>query len=449
MKKSELRGFKDVFSFTFLQTLRTKSFLITMIIMILIMFGMSPVMSLVSGGKDKKSPVEKVYVSGENIAGIPFENSVKDDENFSDIVFEKLPADTDMEKFEAELTDSSDKTVLLKYEITEDGFYMLNALYPSGSKLNSTNVNDLAVKIKDWYSDYKVSSLNIPEETLNKITKEIKVKEIEVDKFLKPETKEKISQKEYQLVYGMLFIAYMVIIMSANMVGGKIVEEKTNRIVEYLMTTVRPMALILGKVVAMLLVTVGEMSLMLVAAVCGNKLAKALFGSNAKSAVESFIPVDAVKYMSVPNVILCIFIIGVGILIYALLAGLFAATVSKMEELQQGMKGFNIIMIGSFLVAFMALQFMWTIGINPFVKFTLYFPFTSVFVLPGSIFIGKAPFVMVLVACILMLLTAFVILWFVGLVYESIIVANGAPISVKQMIGIAKGSMKKGKEVKK
>ena len=447
MKKSDVRGFSKVFGFTLTQTLRAKSFVITMIIMAVFALGASPVMSALNKDKDKESPVEKVYVAGENISGIPFEDSVKNEENYSHIAFSKQDG-LDTEELEKKLAEDKEKAVILKYEISEEGMYMLHAYYTAESKLDESDVSDVTELIKNWYSEYKVSSLNIDDETLKQISKDIKVKELEVEEFLKTDKPEIISQSEYMIVYALLFVAYMIIIMSANMVGTKVVEEKTNRIVEYLMTTVRPLALVLGKIVAMLLVTVGELLLLLVAALSGKAIAKAIFGNKSVDALSKIVNADLLKTMSVGNILLGILIIGLGILIYALIAGLFSATVSKMEELQQGMKNFNIIMIASFIAAVVSSNMMWTVGINGFVKFTLYFPFTSVFVLPGSILIGKASAMMIIISLILMAATACAVLFFVSLVYETIIVSNGAPISLKQMINIAKGSKKSAKEVK-
>ena len=56
MKKSDVRGFSKVFGFTLTQTLRAKSFVITMIIMAVFALGASPVMSALNKDKDKESP---------------------------------------------------------------------------------------------------------------------------------------------------------------------------------------------------------------------------------------------------------------------------------------------------------------------------------------------------------------------------------------------------------
>ena len=82
------------------------------------------------------------------------------------------------------------------------------------------------------------------------------------------------------------------------------------------------------------------------------------------------------------------------------------------------------------------------VEINEYVVFTMICPITSMFVLPGALIVGKATTVITIFALILLVLTNVLVMIFVSLVYESVIVSNGEPTTLKQMIGIAKASKK-------
>jgi ABC-2 type transport system permease protein len=84
---------------------------------------------------------------------------------------------------------------------------------------------------------------------------------------------------------------------------------------------------------------------------------------------------------------------------------------------------------------------MWTVGINTYVKFIMYFPVTSAFVMPGALFIGKAGIVDALIVIVLQAITALLVQKLVSMIYETIIMMNGSPIKLKQMIQIAKGAI--------
>lgn len=446
MKRSELKGFSAVFKFTFTQAIRAKSFIVTMIVMIIFAFGMSPVMALINkGDSDKETKIEKVYLDPQVKEYIPFNEAVKDDERFGKISFEDYSAinNTEYKDFEEKIKGDKENAVILRYNHNAEAGYELEFSFLSSSKVSEAEVNDLSGLITDWLNDYKIENLGVSDEVMKKITKPIKVGEIDAAEYIDNKAPNIISNSQYQIVYALLMVSYFIILMAANMVSAKIVEEKTNRIVEYLMTTVRPMALLFGKIAAMLLVTVGELSLMLGAALLGKAVAKGVFDYETTDGLSSIFSEEVVKMLTPGRIMICILIIGLGILIYGIISGLFAATVSKMDELQQGMRVFQTVIIVSFLVSVFILIKWMAGGVGETVmNVVLLIPFTSVFLLPGSILIGKASAVLVIAALAIQVLVSIFFLWFVSLVYESIIVMNGEPVSLKQMIQIAKGNFK-------
>ncbi|MDE7061499.1 MAG: hypothetical protein K2O71_07905, partial [Lachnospiraceae bacterium] len=65
--KSKLSGWKDVFLFTLEQTLKSKAFRISFIIMILLALAASPVINMISSGEEENNnyTITKMYVSDE------------------------------------------------------------------------------------------------------------------------------------------------------------------------------------------------------------------------------------------------------------------------------------------------------------------------------------------------------------------------------------------------
>ena len=65
MKKDSVKGWKDVFTFTLTQTLKSKAYRVTLVIMLLFAMVSMPIMNLVLGGDiaagPEKSVIEKVY----------------------------------------------------------------------------------------------------------------------------------------------------------------------------------------------------------------------------------------------------------------------------------------------------------------------------------------------------------------------------------------------------
>lgn len=448
MKKSEYAGFAQVFRFTFTQAVRSKSLIITTLIMCLIALIAFPLLNLYNKPDGNyESPVEKVYVINETgMSSLPYSEAFAEEKGYDKVVFEETTKTVEALTKEISETNSDDDNTDKVNELVlhlsldaETGGYLFDFYRDPASEVEVDDVSSMAELLKEWFEKYKVSVLDADEDTLEMVGKVVDYTFLDYEEYLETDEHEIISDADYNVVYAFLFVAYMVIIMAASMVATKVVEEKANRVVEYLMTTVRPMALVLGKVVAMLLVTVGEIALIAICGFASNKLSSMALGiENSTDSLAGFLSAEALKSLSVGNVAVCIAMVGVGILIYGLLAGLFGASVSKMEDLQQGLKAYNFIILISFFAAFAACEMMWTVGINGFVNFTLVFPLTSVFIMPGALLIGKASVAMIIAAIALQIVTAVIVLRIVSLIYESIIVMNGNPVTFKQMIAIAR-----------
>lgn len=448
MKKSEYTGFAQVFRFTFTQAVRSKSLIITTLIMCLIALVSFPLLNRNNkSDKNYESPVEKVYVINETgMPSLPYSDAFAEEKGYDKVVFEEttksveaLTKEISEKNADEENTDKLNDLVLHLSLDAKTGGYLFDFYRDPNSDIEVDDVSSMAEPLKKWFEKYKVSVLDADEKTLEMVGKVVDYTFLEAEEYIETEEHEIISDADYNVVYIFLFVAYMVIIMAASMVSTKVVEEKANRVVEYLMTTVRPMALVLGKVIAMLLVTVGEIALIAFCGFASNKISAMLYGSESSmDSLSSFLSTEAIKSLSVGNVVVCITMVGLGILIYGLLAGLFGASVSKMEDLQQGIKAYTFIILVAFFTAFIACEMMWTVGINGFVNFTLIFPLSSVFIMPGAILIGKASMAMIIAAIVLQIVTALVVLKIVSMIYESIIVMNGNPVTLKQMIAIAR-----------
>ena len=74
-----------------------------------------------------------------------------------------------------------------------------------------------------------------------------------------------ISFSEYWFVYGILFFVLMATVLTGTQVATSIVTEKSNRVVEYLLISVKPLALMIGKVLAMMTAALIQMISMVAA----------------------------------------------------------------------------------------------------------------------------------------------------------------------------------------
>lgn len=465
MKSSEFRGFTSVLKFTLTQTLKQKTYVVSLIIMMLFSIGAFPVMKLINktGGDSETIDIERgdnsdnaeelqgikqIYLLNEtNIESIPFDQMSKDYLLSPDtkIVQVNDTVDNICKRLEDGVSGAEKNSVLLHAILDmETGGYEFKIYYAAESEVEE-DVYMLSGMVENWFTDYKTDSVGVSKDTIDSISAQVSTEVIEYEDFVKTDSVEMITENEYNVVYAVMMIFYMVIVLTASMVSNKVVEEKANRIVEYLMTNVRPLALMLGKIVAMLIAGVGEVVLIIVSGYASYLVSEKIWPSEGSSMMSGFLSVDGLKHMGAFNVVLCIIIMIIGVFMYSLIAALFAASVSKMEEVQQGLKIFTIIILVAFLATMIAANLMWSFGINAYVKVIMFVPITSVMLLPGILLIGKAAIFEIIISIALMLVTTVLLLWFVSLIYENVIVMNGSVVSLKTMISMAKDSLDKKK----
>lgn len=446
---NEFRGLSKVFKFTLSQYIKTTAFKISLIIIVLASIVVFPILAL-NNPKEKtvKNKIETVYVINEtsvNVDSATVKEAINKNSKYKDINVELIDKASQEEK-EASIIESNAKAVIACIDRDEEtGVYTIECSYDGDGKIKEKNVRDIAGILSKWFYDYKTESMALNDEVIEVLTDSITYKtysEKEYKKIIGGVKDSAINGEGYAIVYFAIFISYMIIAISAGLISGKVAEEKTNRIVEYLMTNVRPMALITGKILAMLVVTAVNFALVVTCGFISNIISKALFNQGAKSIMGQYLSLDTLSQISAINIVLFVIILLLGIILYGTIAGLFAASVSKMEELQQGMKGYTMMLLAGFLLSYAALMVMSSKGFNSFVYFTMYFPLTSSMVMPGALFLGKAPLVSALICIAILAVTALLAIYFVSLVYENVIVANGEVITPKKMLELAKQSAK-------
>lgn len=108
--------------------------------------------------------------------------------------------------------------------------------------------------LNKYIEQQKLAAYNIPnlKEMVEKSNSDIKIKTIKWDE----NGKEKEGSAELALVIGMItaFIIYMFIVIYGAQVMSGVVQEKTNRIVEVVISSVKPFELMMGKIIGIAMV---------------------------------------------------------------------------------------------------------------------------------------------------------------------------------------------------
>lgn len=194
----------------------------------------------------------------------------------------------------------------------------------------------------------------------------------------------------------------------------------------------------IGKILAMLVAVLIQIISMVALLFVSNTLSAKLSSGSGESVMSQYLPSHIFNNLNIPNLILCIVSIVLGLIFYATLAALAGATVSKLEEIQEGLTLFTVTNIIGCYIGLAAANILMGAGDNPFVTFAFLFPLSSPFLLPGSILIGKVGIPLAAAAIALQLIFIFLLLKFVAKVFETLILHNGNTIKPKELFKLSK-----------
>jgi len=160
---------------------------------------------------------------------------------------------------------------------------------------------------------------------------------------------EKESSSAVAASIGMVFtlLMYMFILMYGAMVMNGVVEEKSNRIVEVMISSVRPFDLMMGKIIGIGLTGITQLLIWIFVVVGVFVVKDVLFPSKDLSEVHSLLQqvsmITSINWIEI-LVYFLLFFLG-GYLIYASLFAMFGAAVDSAQDTQQFVMPITLIFI--------------------------------------------------------------------------------------------------------
>ncbi len=228
-----------------------------------------------------------------------------------------------------------------------------------------------------------------------------------------------------QIVIGLLVagILYVTMIIYGQLVAAGVIEEKSNRIVEILLATVRPWQLMLGKITG-----IGLVALVQVVLIAGVALVLA----------------SATKLVSIPTLGVDVVISGVvwfvlGYLMYALLYAAVGSMVSRQEDVASVALPVTLVLVASWILA------LTVAAPDPGSPATTVFSFVPLFspvLMPVRIAAGVAPFWQVAISVVLVIATIAILVAIAGRIYRNSVLRVGGRVKLSDALGLAPASEK-------
>jgi len=301
---------------------------------------------------------------------------------------------------------------------------------------------------------YKIENLD---EIMKNVETKVSVQTIKIDD--SGQVKETSTGIAMALAYIGGFLMYMLVFMFGSQVMRGVIEEKTSRVVEVIVSSVKPVQLMMGKIIGIALVGLTQFLIwvFLTIAIAGvirstvlqksditkvtENVTKSLMTPEQQATMETQAPemnTDLAEFSKLFDsamnqpwglIIICfIFYFVTGYLLYASIFAAIGSAVDNETETQQFMLPVTIPIILALMVAMGTMQ-------NPESSLSFWcsiIPFTSPIVMVARLPFG-VPYWQIAVSMVLMVITFMAFVWMAAKVYRTGILMYGKKTSWKEM----------------
>lgn len=218
------------------------------------------------------------------------------------------------------------------------------------------------------------------------------------------------------LVGILMFISLQ---LCGAMIAQGVVEEKSSRVVELLLATVRPWQLMAGKVLGIGVIGLGQV-VVLVAAAAGS--------------AAGFGLLDGMDLNLGATVLWTIAWFLIGFTMYALLFAAAAALVSRQEDVGTVTTPILMLMMIPYIVSVSVAPFA---PDSPVVVWLSYLPFTSPLIMPTRVAVGGVEMWQVAVVMAVNIALVPLLVWLAGRIYSNAVLRSGARIKLRDALRAA------------
>jgi ABC-type Na+ efflux pump permease subunit len=239
----------------------------------------------------------------------------------------------------------------------------------------------------------------------------------------------------------LLFVIYMIVLLYGQKICSEVSMEKSSKLVEQLLTSVTPYGLVAGKVFAVILTSLIQFIIWIVAAIWGifggDAMAKMLYPnyeSKVDYALNMIRELFGMMAFDKAAVVMSIVLMLVGIIFYLVLAGFAGSFVTKPENAASVQMLFVMPIVISFMIDLIQL-----VNGEGSVSVVLHFiPFTAAMITPGAMLLGAIPLWMGIVSAVISIIGAMLLMYVAAKIYKALLFFNGAKLTPKLVLGMFK-----------
>lgn len=403
----DLSGTGQVYRFTLSQLLKSRANRVTLIIMMLLAAVSMPLTALLGGETPETSDTA-------GLASVRVDNRTDLALDFSgDAYWADTDFSADAGEPDAVVTITGDET---GYQVAVNG----------SESAHAGELSQLAETARQAVRDACLQAAGLSSRQLEALT---------------ASTGEEDSHEEgFWVQYAYSILAMILCLMSASYVIRAVVEEKDSRLVELLLVSVKPMALLAGKILAVMAFTFGWLLAMLAGFGVSCGLTAGLMGSGVLqkqlSGLLAAVPRVQEDLWQAAGVLLVLLVsLGLGYLTMSLIGGVAGACCSGMEEAGEATGPVMLLTMAGYLASCVV----GAVPSGPVAVFSTLCPVVSIFCAPVQFAGGNVSFWLVLASWAIQAAVIWGLLTLASRVYAGLIVHRGSRVKLRELMSMAKG----------
>ncbi|OEH85130.1 hypothetical protein BHU72_05835 [Desulfuribacillus stibiiarsenatis] len=349
-----MNNFWIILLHTYSTKIKSKQFIITTIITLTIMLGLTSIphiMDFVNSDKEQ----DKIAVIDDT--GLLFDSLKQVISTTNENVL-LVAYNGGQENAVQEVKEGKWKGLLI---LTNNSENLPEATYTSMTITNVMLPNELRNSLQQMKTQLAASKINLTQEQLETLYEPVSFQQIALEENAK--TVEELNQAR-GLVYVLLFVIYFAVILYASMIAMEVATEKSSRVMEILISSVSPIKHMFAKIIGVGLVSLTQMILLL-------SVGYYSITRNLSSMEGGFFDFFGFHNVPVLTIVYAFVFFILGYFLYATLAALLGSLVSRIEDVQQTITPMTLLIVAGFMIA------MFGLGApdKTFITITSYIPF--------------------------------------------------------------------------
>lgn len=417
-----------VIRFTFMNKVKTKSFLVTTLIFAILLsvgINLPYLIQLFTGDGDSGSKAaERIGL----VYGQQQELATELDSSWGELTtnYELVRYDTEDQQVLSQDMNNGIIEGYLKFEAQEGSMFPA-VIYTAGDDgMDIEFQSNLQAALQIIKTRSIAQDLNLTDEQINEINAPVQVEARSIDADNAGSTDDSAfsaaDAMDYVVVYALVILFFFTLMSTGNMIASEVTTEKSSRIMEILITSVSPLSQMFGKVIGMLLLGLFQIAMFGVVVAVNLMLPH-----NVEVLSELNLDISAID----PSLLVLGLVFYIlGYFLYAVLYAAVGSIISRTEDLGQAIMPLTMIALVAFYIAIFSLS----TPNSTLLKVSSFIPFTSPTTILVRAGLGEVPMWEIAASLIILIVSILVFGWLSAKIYRTGVLLYGKRPSLKELM---------------